>query len=301
MRPVIDLECDLPADEEGNSRGVDGLAMTRPIQEAPGRLPPREGYGFENYSRIFTTKAQEKGASSSGESLSSFVHRMTSAGVETGLVRAQSNDVTCSIVQAHPEKFIGMAYLDPRDGMPAVRELERLVRDEGLGAFGVSSLNNNIAASDARYYPLYAKCVELDIPVRIYSAMNYANDRPYDVGHPKHIDQVAIDFPELRLVAGLGGWPWVSDMVGLLRRHPNLFCDTSAHRPKYFAQQGSGWEQFTHFGNTLNQDKIMIGLSSTLIGADFGELIAEYETLPLKESVKDKWFYGNARRFFGLD
>lgn len=88
----------------------------------------------------------------------------------------------------------------------------------------VGALYNGLAASDRRYYPLYAKCVELDIPVRIYTSMNYANDRPYDIGHPRHLDQVGIDFPELRIIAGLGGWPWINDMVGLLRRHPNLAC-----------------------------------------------------------------------------
>ena len=48
---------------------------------------------------------------------------------------------------------------------------------------------------------------ELDIPVRIYTNMNYATDRPYDLGHPHHLDQIAMDFPELRIVAGLSGWP----------------------------------------------------------------------------------------------
>ena len=67
-----------------------------------------------------------------------------------------------------------------------------------------------VPASDRRYYPLYAKCVELDIPVRIYTAMTYASDRPYDLGHPRHLDQVAMDFPELTIIAGLAGWPWVA-------------------------------------------------------------------------------------------
>ena len=70
--------------------------------------------------------------------------------------------------------------------------------------------------------------------MRIYSTMNYANDRPYDLGHPRHLDQIAMDFPELRIVAGLSGWPWVPDLVGLMRRHPNLYCDTAAHHPHYF-------------------------------------------------------------------
>jgi predicted TIM-barrel fold metal-dependent hydrolase len=111
---------------------------------------------------------------------------------------------------------------------------------------------------------------------------------------------VAVDFPELRIVAGLGGWPWVNEMVGLLRRHPNLYCDTSAHRPRYLAQKGSGWEQFLQFGNTLLQNKIMTGLSRYLFATSFEDLIAEYRNLPLKDSVVEKWLYGNAARFFRL-
>ena len=70
-----------------------------------------------------------------------------------------------------------------------MRELVRLAHDHGFGALRVSSLYNMIPANDRRYYPLYAKCVELDIPVRIYTNMNCATDRPYDLGHPRHLDQ----------------------------------------------------------------------------------------------------------------
>ena len=100
--------------------------------------------------------------------------------------------------------------------------------------------------------------------------MNYATDRPYDLGHPRHLDQIAMDFPELRIVAGLSGWPWVNEMVALLRRHPNLYCDTASHRPRYFGVPGSGWEQFLQFGNTLLQDKIMVGLSWEAFGMPDG-------------------------------
>ena len=149
-----------------------------------------------------------------------------------------------------------MANLSPHDGMRGVREFERLVKEEGFSGLRVSALYNMVPASDRRYYPLYAKACELDVPVRIYTAMNYASDRPYDLGHPKHLDQIAMDFPELRIVAGLSGWPWVNEMVGLLRRHPNLYADTGSHRPRYFAQPGSGWEMFLQFGNSLSQDQV---------------------------------------------
>jgi predicted TIM-barrel fold metal-dependent hydrolase len=131
--------------------------------------------------------------------------------------------------------------------------------------------------------------------------MNYATDRPYDLGHPRHLDQVAIDFPELTIIGGLGGWPWVNEMVALVRRHPKLHLDTSAHRAKYLGQRGSGWEMLMQFGNTLIQDKVLVGLSAGLVGQPHETLIREYLDLPLKDAVKEKWLYKNAARVFGLE
>jgi uncharacterized protein len=296
MRSVIDLESDLPPAEDGTPRHTDAAAESSASRVGPERTPELAGYGFSNYDTIF----ESHGSAPAGESLDSYTDRMQRAGIGVGVTRAENNQATAAVLRAYPGRFVGLAYVSPLDGMRGVRELERAVRDDGLAGFAVSSLYNAIPASDRRYYPLYAKCVELDIPVRIYSAMNYANDRPYDVGHPRHLDQVAVDFPELRIVAGLGGWPWVNEMVALMRRHPNLYCDTAAHRPKYFGKAGSGWEQFLHFGNTLNQHKVMIGLSASLLGESFETLIDEYEQLPLKPSVKDRWFHDNAAEFFRL-
>jgi len=86
-----------------------------------------------------------------------------------------------------------------------------------------------------------------------------------------------------------------------LRRHPNLYVATSAHRARYSANPSSGWEEFLHYGNTLNQDKVMVGLSAQLVGGDFGMLVKEYLDLPLKDVVRQKWMYDNAARFFRID
>lgn len=302
MRKVIDLECDLPNDEDGNPRKF--TTATRPPGFGdPERLAALPGHGFANYQRIFTRRSgsdeTSQGADKPGMALASFVAIMDQAGVERGVLRAP-NDVIADALARYPDRFIGMASVSPHDGMRGVRELERLVREHGFGGLRVSALFNMIPASDRRYYPLYAKCVELEKPVRIYCNMNYANDRPYDLGHPRHIDQVAVDFPELRIIAGLSGWPWVNEMVALLRRHPNLYCDTASHRPRYFGVAGSGWEQFLQFGNSLLQDKVMVGLSWEAFGVPIADLIEEYAALPLKPAVLDKWLYANARRFFGL-
>ncbi len=93
-------------------------------------------------------------------------------------------------------------------------------------------------------------------------------------------------------------------MVALIRRHPNLYMDTSSHRPKHFGTKGSGWEMLIQFGNTLCQDKVLTGLSwgGGAAGSDSYEtLVQEYLELPLRDSVKEKWLYYNAARMFGLE
>jgi hypothetical protein len=130
--------------------------------------------------------------------------------------------------------------------------------------------------------------------------MTYANDRPYDIGHPRHLDRVAVDFPELVIIAALGGWPWVSELVPLMLRHPNLYCDTAAHRPRYLARPGSGWEMLLQLGNNRLQDKVMVGISALTIGVPYETLLAEVLELPLEDDVMDKWLHHNAARVLGV-
>ena len=295
MPRIIDLEMNLPRSEE--EPGYWEAMQGRPGNAVADLQPRPEGYGFDNYRHIFQGRAPKAEAAQADDGgIVRFIADMDAAGIELGVL-GSSNATLARICTAYPDRFIGLSATSPLDGMTGVRNFERLVREHNIGGLRVVALYNGIPASDRRYYPLYAKCVELDVPVRIYTSMNYANDRPYDIGHPRHLDQVAMDFPELRIVAGLAGWPWVTDMIGLLRRHPNLYADTAAHRPRHFATAGSGWEEFLQFGNTLLQDKIMVGLSRSTFGIPFETLIAEYQALPLKPAVLEKWFYRNALTF----
>ncbi len=297
MGQVIDLEIGAP--KVGKAKEIGEIIRDRPGTPFPESLDRPEGYGFDNYNHIFGGGYSESSETKEVPSVENTVAEMDASGVEFGLLTGVPNDEIGQIHRDFPGRFKLFAWLNPMDGMRGVRELERLVREDGADGLRVSSLYNNLAASDRRYYPLYAKCCELNVPVRIYTAMTYANDRSYELGHPRHLDDIAIDFPELRMIAGLAGWPWVGDMVGLMRRHPNLYCDTAAHRPRHFGTSGSGWEQFMQFGNTLLQDKVMTGFSRYLFNCGYDELIAEYQALPLKEAVKEKWLYRNALNLFG--
>ncbi len=330
MARVIDLECDLPTPEAyefraQQSKPVLGSGDTFRGTEARGA----SGHGMVNYLNIFgpgyaaevgmsreefDAKRQQLGPdelmaelrrrmAEKAISLSDFVKLMDQAGVAravVGTAQQPSNTYVAEVVRAHPDRFIGFARISPWDGMAGVRELERLVREDGLRGLAMAAFRERIPANDRRYYPLYAKCVELGIPVRLYSSMSYATDRAYDLGHPRALDDVACDFPELTIIAGLGGWPWVPEMMALVRRHPNLYVDTAAHRPRHFATRGSGWEMLLQFGNTISQDKVMVGLSWLTVGQPYETLIGEILALPLKDSVKEKWLYHNAARVLGV-
>ena len=333
MPRVIDIECDMPTPEAYAFR-AGGAEQSSPLGSGDtfrgmSKETTTAAHGMVNYLNIFgpgyaaeagmpTEEFEAKRRTMPPEELFSelrqrlasraielddFVGLLDRAGVEHAVVgtsQQESNAYTVSVVRKHPEKFIGFARISPHDGMAGARELERLVRAEGLKGLAMAPFRERIPPSDRRYYPLYAKCVELGIPVRLHSSMAYATDRPYDLSHPRHLDTVACDFPELVLIGGLGGWPWVPDMVALARRHPNLYIDTAAHRPRHFAKAGSGWEMLVQFGNSLLQDKVLYGASWLTLSQPYETLIGEVMALPLKDSVKDKWLYANAARVLGI-
>src|SRR5688572_6679745 len=295
---IIDMECNVPKRGAANGGAPAPAAAAAAPSATTGERPA--GYGMANYERIFRSRAAG-GDPRPDTEIEEYLKVLDRVGVVRSVPFGASNDEVAELLRAYPGRFIGLARISGLHPMGGVRELERRVREQGFHALGVSALVDAIPASDRRYYPLYAKAVELNVPVRIYSSMSYATDRPYDLGHPRHLDQVAIDFPELTIIGGLGGWPWVNEMVAIVRRHPKLYMDTSAHRAKYLGQPGAGWEMLLQLGNTLIQDKVLVGLSAGLVGQSYETLIGEYLALPLKDSVRDKWFYHNAARVFGID
>ena len=147
----------------------------------------------------------------------------------------------------------------------------------------------------------YEKCQELGLHVQIHTGVEELPGTRAKYQDPVYVDDVAMDFPEMRIVAGLGGWPWVPELIGLARRHQNLYISTAGHRPKYLGTPGSGWEMLMQFGNTLLQDRIVFASSWFTFSMPIKQVVEEMLALPLKDSVKEKWMYKNSLRLFGLE
>ena len=312
---VIDLELDLPPDAEqlvsrlkdylfhsqekgmANYGNVFGVQRARALDFTPEEIKNLK----KEKSPGQIEKILKQRARKALMTLPRFVEQMDEVGIEWGAVFAGDSDKTAAVVAQFPDRFIGTANINPLEGMKAVRELERAVKELGIKCFYASPFRYGIRANDRRFYPLYAKAVELDIPVFIYTTMTYRTDLPMDIGRPLYVDDVAMDFPEMRIVAGLGGWPWVPELIGLARRHQNLYISTAGHRPKYLGTPGSGWEMLMQFGNTLLQDRVVFASSWFTFALPIKQVVEEMLALPLKDSVKEKWMYKNARRLFRMD
>jgi predicted TIM-barrel fold metal-dependent hydrolase len=83
-------------------------------------------------------------------------------------------------------------------------------------------------------------------------------------------------------------------------KHPNLYLELAAHRPRYFAAPGAGWEPLLRYGQTTIQDKVLYGTGSFLLGRRPSELLSELRALPIEPAVLEKWTWQNAARLFGL-
>jgi uncharacterized protein len=210
-----------------------------------------------------------------------------------------SNDYYADIVRNFPDKFIGFAGIDPLKGMDAIREIRRSY-NLGLRGVAVRPFMFKIPPTHAKMYPIYATCVELDIPIWFHLSINYStNSMEYE--RPIFLDMVAQDFPELKMIAGHGGWPWVNEIVAVAWRNPNIYIDIASYLPKYIGMKGTGWEPLIHYGNSVLQDRILFGSTWLFMGLSIKQLADGVYQLPLKDEVKHKWLFQNAARLLGFE
>ncbi|MFX0008390.1 MAG: amidohydrolase family protein [Candidatus Hermodarchaeota archaeon] len=238
-----------------------------------------------------------------------FVEQLDKMGVEKAVIfnldeetpsgiAGLPNDYYANIVKEFPEKFIGFAGIDPLKKKKALKEIRRSY-DLGLRGIALRPFMFQIPPSHKKMYPIYSVCVELDIPVWFHISINYSTNS-MEVERPIYLDIVAQDFPNLKIIAGHGGWPWVNEIVAVAWRNPNIYVDIASYLPKYIGMKGTGWESLIHYGNSVLQDRILFGSTWLFMGMSIKQLADEVMKLPLKEEVKEKWIYKNAARFLGL-
>ncbi|MBN1341981.1 MAG: amidohydrolase [Phycisphaerae bacterium] len=208
-------------------------------------------------------------------------------------------EVLAEHCRRYPRRFLPIPSYDPN--IPD--RPETIARDhERIGLTGVCLLPivDGRVAEDADYQPIYETCLELDLPVWIHTVNTWSDRHPADFCHPSHADRVACRWPDLRIVLGHGGWPWVAEAVAVAWRHPNVYLEPSAFRYKHLASPGSGWEPLLCYGDTTIADKVLFGSLWPLLGLPLEIVIEEARSLPLRPETIKKWTYDNAKRLYKL-
>jgi len=203
-----------------------------------------------------------------------------------------TNDEVAAHVEAFPHRFTGVAAVDLADPVQAVRELRRAVRQLGFKALRVVPWLWKLPPNDKLYYPLYVECIELNIP--FCTQVGHTGPlMPSETGRPvPYLDEVALTFPQLRIVAGHIGHPWTDEMIGVAWKHDNVFIDTSAYLPAYYPPQ------IVHYLRTYGQDKVMFGSNFPQLRLD--KCIEQIQALALPPEIERKFLFENAQRVFGL-
>ena len=193
---------------------------------------------------------------------------------------------------------IRFAAVDPHRGADALDELNHAIRDLGLRGLNVQGFEHRLAINDPKLMALYERCAELDIPVNIHCGMNFSLSSKAIYGHPLALDDVLTAFPTLRVCASPPGWPWISELIAMAWRHPNLWIGLSAVRPKLAGIPGSGYEPLLRYGAGLLKQRVLFGSGYPMIPVD--RSIAEIEDRGLTDDVRRAWLYDNAAAYLRL-
>ncbi len=268
-------------------------------EDARRRLPTSYMRGY--------TRTYEEAALLVGLTVDDLVQGMKEAGVDKAIMQAEwafgdyrkQNDAVYRIVKKYPDRFVA-AYMcvNPLEDDDMAEVVEREVKDRGFKGVNIQPFAYRMRCNDKRFYPLYAKCQELGIPITIHTSTNFSIDRSIDFGRPLYLDEVACDFPDLTIVANHGGWPWVTEMVAVAWKHPGVYIEIGAVSPRYIGMPGTGWDALMVYGNSLLQDRVLFATDNMLPPK---RCIEEIMALPLKDKVKEKWLGLNASRLLKLE
>jgi predicted TIM-barrel fold metal-dependent hydrolase len=209
------------------------------------------------------------------------------------------NDHIAAGVRKHPGVFLGFGIVDPWMGKVALEEIRRI---KELGLHGIGEFNparQHFYPNDTRFYPLWEEAQKLGLPVLFHSGMAAAGAGTpggmgfkLKFGQPIYLDDVAADFPELKIICAHPSWPWQAESLAIARHKLNFYIDISGWAPKYFPQE------LVQHVNTLLQDKVLFGSDWPAIGVE--RWIEEFNQLSLKPEVRQKILLENAKKFFNL-
>lgn len=243
-----------------------------------------------------------------GLSVDQMIAMFDEAGVERGfLIAVRAGAAThpisrripyekvAAVVASHPDRFSGLAGIDPtlgRSGRQEIREL--LERPEFVGVHFYPHWFE-MRPDDRVMYPYYELCCELGVPIQMQvgHCLRYSAERPLrTMGYPDAVDRIACDFPELKLVGIHVGWPWTEEMIAVAYKHPNVYIGTDAYAPRHLSKR------LVHYIDTFGAEKVLFGTDFPVVHPD--RAMREVAELNIRPSSMRRFLRDNAIDLYGL-
>lgn len=286
---AIDMMLGIPRRDRTGWAQTFGDGAIKDEGSLSGRFPHPAGYMFKSVPDLSAADVTPEGF----EKL--ILSEMDRHGVQAGMVPVTFDEpIGRRLVERHPDRFVGSFMVDPNQGMDTVRALERAVAELGVVAAAAfpAGYYPQVPIDDRRMYPVYAKCVELGIPICINAGVPGPRF-PFDSQRVDRLDEVCWFFPELTIVTRHGCEPWTDLAIKLMLKWPNLYYSTSAFAPRYYPKA------IIDFANTRGADKVIYA-GYFPSGLSLERIFSELPMVEFKDHVWPKFLRENAISVFKL-
>jgi uncharacterized protein len=210
------------------------------------------------------------------------------------------NEEIAEAAAKNSDMMIAFASIDPHKGKMGAREARRLVESGAVKGFKFHPTMQNFHPYDRMAYPIYEVVAEFGMPAIFHtghsgigSGMRCGGSLKLEFSNPMHLDQVAIDFPDMQIVMAHPSWPWQDEALSVCLHKPNVWIDLSGWSPKYFPKQ------LVQYANTLLRDRMLFGSDFPLITPD--RWMEDFLVAGFKPEVHDLILKKNAMRLLGLE
>ena len=189
-------------------------------------------------------------------------------------------------------RVIGAVSYNPFKIEESLRQIDKAIKEYGFKYIYCHSLGFGLSPADRRYYPVYVKALEYDIPIGFQTGHS-AEIMPSEEGRAIYIDRVALEFPSVKFILSHTGWPWVDEWIAMVWKHPNVYGDISSYPARALPER----DKLVEFMNSWKgEDKVMFGTN----GLGMKRCKDQFMELPLKDEIKTKILRDNAIKLFGL-
>lgn len=210
------------------------------------------------------------------------------------------NEEIAEAAAKNPDVMIAFASIDPHKGKMGAREARRLIEEHGVKGFKFHPTVQGFYPQDKMAWPIYEVIAEHNLPAIFHSGhsgigsgMRCGGGLRLEYSNPIHLDDVAIDFPDMQIVIAHPSWPWQDEALSVAMHKPNVWIDLSGWSPKYFPQQ------LVQYANTLLKDRVLFGSDYPLITPD--RWMKDFEEAGFRDEVKPGILKNNAMRLLKLE